>query len=95
MQLFHPPSHKAYTYDNMWAYGNHCRVDLDDGYLSHSTYNSGGACIFIQAIHSLARNQNIIVAYLQYVGMLKEIVVLLFGTLISYVQVFLDSSKCS
>jgi hypothetical protein len=23
VQLPHPPSHKAYTYDSMWAYGNH------------------------------------------------------------------------
>jgi hypothetical protein len=23
VQLFHPPSRKAYTYNSMWAYGNH------------------------------------------------------------------------
>jgi hypothetical protein len=23
VQLFRPPSHKAYTYNSMWAYGNH------------------------------------------------------------------------
>jgi len=75
MQLFHPLSHKAYAYDSTRAYGNHRQVDLDDGYPSHATYNSRGACIFIQAIHSLTRDQNRRVAYLQYVGMLKEIVV--------------------
>jgi len=26
---FHPPLTSAYTYNNMWAYGNHYRVDVE------------------------------------------------------------------
>ncbi len=75
VQLFPPPSCKAYTYNNMWEYGNHYRADLEDGHPSHATYDSRVACIFIQVSHSLVQDQNIIVADLQYVKMLKEIVV--------------------
>jgi hypothetical protein len=58
----------------MWAYGNHYRVDPKNGHPSHATYDYGVACIFIQASPSLVRDQNIKVAYSQYVGVLKEIV---------------------
>jgi hypothetical protein len=27
----HPPSTSAYTYNNMWAYGNHYKVELRQG----------------------------------------------------------------
>jgi hypothetical protein len=26
---FRPPSTSAYTYNNMWAYGNHYKVDVE------------------------------------------------------------------
>jgi hypothetical protein len=47
VQLSHPPSRKAYTYDTMWAYGNHYQVDPKDGHPSNAMYNFGVACIFI------------------------------------------------
>ncbi len=34
VQLSQPPSRKAYTYDSMWAYGNHYHVDLEDAWTS-------------------------------------------------------------
>ncbi len=43
----HPPSTSAYTYNNMWAYGNHYMVDVETR-LTHATYDSGVACIFKQ-----------------------------------------------
>ncbi len=89
MQLSHPPRCKAYTYDSMWAYGNHYQVDQEDGHPSHAMYDFGVACIFIQASHGLAWEQNIIIAYLQYVGVLKEIVV------VNYLGLQLVLLKCS
>jgi hypothetical protein len=89
VQLSHSPSHKAYMYNNMWEYGDHYRVDPDDGHPSHATYNYGVACIFIQASCSSIQDQNIIVADLQYVGMLKEIVV------VNYSGLQLILFKCS
>jgi hypothetical protein len=64
VKLPHPPSRKAYTYDNMWAYGNCCRIDLEHGHPSHAMYDFGVACIFIQASHSSVRDQNIIIVNL-------------------------------
>lgn len=49
-------------------------MDLDEGYPSNATYDDKGARIFIEAIHSLTGDQNITVAYLQYVGMRTEMV---------------------
>jgi hypothetical protein len=43
----HPPSTSAYTYNNMWAYGNHCMVDVETR-PTHATYDNGVACIFKQ-----------------------------------------------
>ncbi len=43
---FCPPS-IAYTYNNMWAYGNHYKVDVEIG-PTHATYDNGVACIFRQ-----------------------------------------------
>jgi hypothetical protein len=42
-----PPSTSAYTYNNMWAYGNHCRVDVETR-STHAMYDNGVACIFMQ-----------------------------------------------
>jgi hypothetical protein len=48
---FFPQSTSAYTYNNMWAYGNHYRVDVDTR-PTHATYDSGVACIFKQGNHT-------------------------------------------
>jgi hypothetical protein len=96
VQLSHPPSHKAYTYDSMWAYGNHYWVDPYDGYPSHAMYNSRVACIFIQASHSLAWDPKHNSCIFTICGNVEgDCCGELFGTLISYVHMFLDSSKCS
>jgi hypothetical protein len=48
---FHPPSRSAYTYNNMWAYGNHYKVNIEIG-PTHAMYDNGVTCIFRQGIHS-------------------------------------------
>jgi hypothetical protein len=71
---FHPPSTLAYTFNNMWAYGNHYRVDVET-WPTHATYDNGVACIFRQVSHNFVQDKNIVMANLHYVGMLKEIIV--------------------
>ncbi len=71
---FFPQSTSAYTYNNMWAYGNHYRVDVDTR-PTHATYDSGVACIFKQGNHTYVWDKNIVIANLHYVGMLKEKIV--------------------
>lgn len=73
LQLSCPPSWIAYTYFGTWAYGNHFWVDLETTRPTNLTYNARVACIFNQASQSSMRNQNRIVANLNYVGVLKEI----------------------
>jgi hypothetical protein len=46
-----PSSTSAYTYNNMWAYGNHYKVDVET-WPTHATYDSGVACIFRQGSRS-------------------------------------------
>jgi hypothetical protein len=43
---FCPPSTLAYTYDSMWAYGNHYKVNVEIG-PTHAMNDSGVACIFM------------------------------------------------
>jgi hypothetical protein len=47
----HPPSTSTYTYNNMWAYGNHYKVDVETR-PTHAMYDSGVACIFRQGNRS-------------------------------------------
>ncbi len=72
VRLSQPPSKIAYTYGSMWAYGNHYRVDKEAGEC-HATYDSGSASSFMQGSCSSARDRNIIIANIMYVGVLKEI----------------------
>jgi len=60
---------------------NHYWVDLKDGHPSHAMYDFGVACIFIQESRNLVQDQNIIIAYLKYMGVLKEIVVVNYSRL--------------
>jgi hypothetical protein len=65
----HPPSTLAYTYNNMWAYGNHYKVDVEIG-PTHATYDNGFACIFRQGSRNFVQDKNIVMFNLHYVGML-------------------------
>jgi hypothetical protein len=77
-----PPQNRiAYIYKNMWVYINHYRVDENERCMAHATYDSGVACIFSQGSWCSARDQNIIVANMHYVGVLKEIIVVSYGGL--------------
>jgi hypothetical protein len=58
----------------MWVYINHYRVDMELGPM-HLTYDYGVACIFRQASRSSTRDENMVMANLNYVGILKEILV--------------------
>ncbi len=78
MQLSHPPNHNVYIYNNMWAYGNHYRIDLEIR-PTHLTYDSGVVCIFKQTSRSLVKDQNMVVEDLQYAGVLKEIFVVAYS----------------
>jgi hypothetical protein len=80
MRLFHPPNHNAYIYNSMWAYGSHYWVDPEIG-PTHVTYDSSMACIFKQASRSSVKYQNMVVVDLQYVGVLKEILVVAYSSL--------------
>jgi hypothetical protein len=80
VRLSHPPNHNAYIYNSMWAYGNHYQVDLET-WPTHLTYDLGVACIFKQESWSSMRDQNMVVAYLQYVGVLKEISMVAYSSL--------------
>jgi hypothetical protein len=81
LHFFGPPNHIAYTYKSMWAYGNHSQIDENEGHMAHATYDSGAACISNQGSWCFALDQNIIVANMHHVGVLKEIIVVLFGGL--------------
>jgi hypothetical protein len=73
----------------MWAYGNHYWVNDNEGRMAHATYDSGVACIFNQGSQCFAQNQNIIMANMHYVGVLKEMI------LVSYGGLWLVVMKCS
>ncbi len=83
-----PPSTLAYTYNIMWTYGNHYKVDVEIG-PTHATYDSGVACIFNQGSRSFVQDMNIVMANLHYVGQLKEIIVM------SYTSQHVTLMKCS
>jgi hypothetical protein len=64
----------------MWAYGNHYQVEGEIGDC-HMTYDSGITCIFIQGSCSFARDRNVINKNLNYVGVLKKILVVSYSTM--------------
>jgi hypothetical protein len=73
----------------MWAYGNHFQVDLETR-PTHLTYNVGVTCIFNQASQSSMRDQNKIIANLNYVGVLKEILLMDYSGVNLYTKKFLE-----
>jgi hypothetical protein len=85
---FRPPSTSAYTYNTMWAYGNHYKVEVET-WPTHAMYDSGVACIFRQGSRSFVQDINIVMVNLHYVGVLKEII------LMSYTGQHVTLMKCS
>jgi hypothetical protein len=90
VQLSHPPSHKAYTYDSTWPYGNHYQVDhyqrMDIHHMPH-TILGWHAYSFKQAVDQLeTKNNNCI--FTRCGSVEGDYCGELFGTLISFVQFF-------
>jgi hypothetical protein len=83
-----PPSTLASTYNNMWAYGNHYKVDVETR-PTHAMYDSGIACIFKRGSHSSVSDKNIVMANLHYVGVFKKIIV------VFYISQRVTLMKCS
>jgi hypothetical protein len=82
MWLLRPLIRNAYVYESMWVYGNHYHVDMESWPLMHMTYDYGVACIFRQASHSSTRDHNMVMANLNYVVVLKEILVVDYSSLL-------------
>jgi hypothetical protein len=85
---FRPPSTSTYTYNSMWAYGNHYRVDVET-WPTHAMYDSCVACIFKQGSCSYVQDMNVVMANLHYVGVLNKIIVM------SYTSQCITLMKCS
>jgi len=60
-----PPSTLAYTYNSMWAYGNHYRANVETR-PTHATYDNGVACIFRQGSRNFVQDKNIVMDNLHY-----------------------------
>jgi len=58
----------------MWAYCNHYHVDIESR-PQHLSYDSGVGCIFRQVSRSWTQDWNFVVGNLNYIGVLKEILV--------------------
>jgi hypothetical protein len=78
--LSRPPTWKTYTYEKMWTYGNHYHANIESR-LWHLTSNYGVACIFKQVICSSTRYWNFVMGNLNYVGVLKQILVVDYASL--------------
>ena len=65
-------------YLSMYAYGNHFRVDDENG-RSHVSFNSGVACIVNQTCRSSRADRNLIEAALKYIGIVKDIFFVEYG----------------
>jgi hypothetical protein len=71
------------VYENMWVYGNHYHVDMELRPLMHLKHDYGVACIFRLMSCNSTKDYNMVMANLNYVGVLKEMLVLdCFGLLL-------------
>lgn len=75
IQLLQPFAHNAYVYENMWSYANHYHVDMELRPLMHLKYDYGVACIFKLVNCSSMKDHNMVMENLNYVGVLKEMLV--------------------
>jgi hypothetical protein len=78
-RLSNGPSPRAKKYRSMWAFGNHYRVASTEAHLK--TCDSGVATTFNRPCISGVRDRNPIVASIEYVGNLEEILELNYGGL--------------
>ena len=81
VMIANPPSRLALHFPHMWAYGNHFRTDNEQHCRRHSTYDSAIATLFTEPVRAGGVDSGVVEVTLQYVGILKEILMVTFGTL--------------
>lgn len=81
VSIANPPLRLALRFSRMWAYGNHYRTDNEQQSRRHSTYDSAIATIFTETVRGGGVDNAVVEATLQYVGILKEILMVTFGAL--------------
>ena len=79
LSLSKPPSELATKYRSMWAFGNHLRVASVETHLK--TCDSGVAATFRRPCRASLRDRNPVMAEVEYVGQIHEIVELNYGGL--------------
>jgi hypothetical protein len=79
VQLCTPPSNRATKFRSMWAFGNHIRVAAAETHLK--TCDSGVAATFRRPCRAGLRDHNPVIADIEYVGNVQEIVELNYGRL--------------
>ena len=76
-----PPSVEADEFQSMWAYGWHFRcLPERDEVNTHETYDSGVFVLSPQECRASTSDTNFVAATLPYVGVLKKIIVVSYGT---------------
>lgn len=73
------PSRTVKEHPSIWAYGYHFRPDNEED-RSHVTYDAGVAAIISQVCQSSSSDPNPVVAALKYVGVVKKIAEINYGT---------------
>jgi len=71
---YHDPQPEEHTYEKMWAYGNHYHVDIESKPW-HLSYDSKVGYILMQVSHNWTWDQNFVMGNLNYIGVLKKILV--------------------
>ena len=81
VSIAQPPLSLALRFSRMWAYGNHYRTDNEQHCKRHSTYDSAICTIFTETAEGGEGGSGQAEATIQYVGILKEILMVTFGAL--------------
>jgi hypothetical protein len=81
VSIAQPPLRLALRFARMWAYGNHFRTDNEQHSRRHSTYDSAICTIFTEEVRDDGVDGGVSEALIQYVGILKDILVVSFGAL--------------
>jgi len=79
------PKFSTLNYTRMKAYGNHYRVIGVNNINTHAMYDSGITSVFRQ---QQGTNEGTTLGLIQYVGVLKDIVLLDYGTILIPVILF-------
>ena len=80
MALSQEPSRRARTFTAMWAYGNHYRTIPRGSMVTHLTNDTGIACIQDVGHNVAVAERSILMANLEKVGTLREIIVVSYSS---------------